>query len=91
MCNKEGLRIDSAGLRIKLGSHMDKTVYEFRMQTEKILATKKAPSTSFAPFDMQWSWFKIWSNQGGSDTGYGFASMAREQNSKSVKRYNHNK
>ena len=49
---------------------------DFIKKTDINLATKVVPSTSCAPFDIQWSWLRIWGKQVAPHTGYGLASMA---------------
>ena len=59
MCNKEGLHKDNTGLNPKLQSNMNKR-NDFIKKGDVGLATKIVPSTSCAPFDMQYSWLGIW-------------------------------
>ena len=53
-CSREGLRKDNACLSTKIQSQIDKTI-DFIVKTDLRLGAKIVPSTSCAPFDMQWS------------------------------------
>ena len=90
MCNKEGLHIDTAGLDALLRSHMDKKMILYR-KLAYVLVTKIVPSTSCAPFDMQWSWSEIWGNYVRPHIRYGLASMVKELNSESFQKKAHEK
>ena len=68
-----------------LQSNMNKRMDVIK-KTDISLATKIDPSTSCAPFDMQWSWLAIWGKEVVPDTGYALASMAKQLNSASVKK-----
>ena len=59
MRNKDGVHKGNAGLNTMLQLNMNKTYY-FIKKTDIRLATKIDPSTSCAPFDMQWSWLGSW-------------------------------
>ena len=59
-----------------LHSDMDKS-NDFLDKTDISLASKIVPSTSCAPFDMQWSWVGTWSKWVRPDTGYALTSMVR--------------
>ena len=89
-CITEGLQIDGAGLSTKIQPQMDKT-NDFYVKTGMTQASKVAPSTSCALVWIKWSWLEIWGIRAGPDTGYGLATMAKQLNSESVKKYNHNK
>ena len=86
----EGLQIDKAGLSTKIESQMEK-INDFYEKTSMTQASKLASGTSCALFWMKWSWLGKWGTRVRPDTGYGFASLAKQLKSETVKTWNHNK
>ena len=66
-CITEGLQIDKGGLNTQIQSQMDKT-NDFSVKTGMTQASKRAPSTSCAPFWKESCWLGIWGIGAGPDT-----------------------
>ena len=86
-CITEGLQIDKASLSTKIKSEMDKT-NDFYKKPGMTRASQLALGTSCALLWMKWSWLGMWGKRVGPDTEY---DLAKQLNSETVKRQNHNK